>query len=215
MILLLVNAGRRDPTTNARPWSAVRGEIPWDGPGCARSRLMPLQRPRRCRSRLGELDTEVQRLDARIERHQIAQRATVAGGENVNASDDAALIALGAERVALRDQQLLLGERLGRPPAAAGPHDHLRHRRVPLPTETTGQRRVLAIRSAVSTSVVLVVPDGHRARAGVERRRHRHRNRDRALRPRGVGAQATVASSPSSSPRSSSSAGSCSHSAAR
>ena len=109
------------------------------------------------RTRLGELDTEVEQLNARIEQHQTAQRATVAGGENVNPPDEAELVALGAERVALRDQQLLLAERLDRPPAAVGPHDHLRHRRVPLPTETTSRRRVLAIWSAVSTSVVLVV----------------------------------------------------------
>jgi hypothetical protein len=107
-------------------------------------------------ARLGELDTEVEQLDARIERQQTAQRAAVSGGENINALDEAALVALAAERVALRDEQLLLGERQGRPPAAAGPHDHLRHRRVPLPTETTSRRRVLAIWSAVSTSVVLV-----------------------------------------------------------
>jgi len=56
-------------------------------------------------ARLGELDAE--RLDARIEQHQTALRATVAGGEIVRAPDD-------AERVALRDQQLPLGERLGR-----------------------------------------------------------------------------------------------------
>jgi hypothetical protein len=108
-------------------------------------------------ARLGELDTEVEQLDTRIEQQQTAQRAVVSGGENINALDEAALVALAAERVALRDQQLLLGERQGRPVAAAGPHDHLRHRRVPLPTETTSRRRVLAIWSAVSTSVVLVL----------------------------------------------------------
>ncbi len=108
------------------------------------------------RARLAELDTDAERLDACIEQHQTAQRAAVAGGENVSGSEEAKLVALGTERVALRDQQLLLRERLGRPPAAVGPHDHLRHRRVPLPTETTGRRRVLAIWSAISTSVVLV-----------------------------------------------------------
>jgi hypothetical protein len=108
-------------------------------------------------ARLGELDTEVEQLDARIEQQQTAQRAVVSGGENIDALDEAALVALAAERVALRDEQLLLGERQGRPPAAAGPHDHLRHRRVPLPTEATSRRRVLAIWSAVSTSVVLVL----------------------------------------------------------
>jgi multisubunit Na+/H+ antiporter MnhB subunit len=108
-------------------------------------------------ARLAELDSAVEQLDARIEHHQTAQRATVAGGENVPPRDEAELSALATERVALHDQQLLLADRLGRPPAALGPHDHLRHRRVPLPNETPGRRRVLAIWSAISTSVVLVV----------------------------------------------------------
>jgi len=107
------------------------------------------------RAHLDELDTDVERLDTRIEQLQIAQRAVVASGERVSDPDDAELVALAADRVALRDQQLLLRDRQGRSPTAVGPHDHLRHRRVPLPTETTGRRRVLAIWSAISTSVVM------------------------------------------------------------
>jgi hypothetical protein len=109
------------------------------------------------RARLDELDTDVERLDTRIEQLQIAQRAVVASGERVSDPDDAELVALAADRVALRDQQLLLRERQGRSPTVVGPHDHLRHRRVPLPTETTSRRRVLAIWSAVSTSVVMAM----------------------------------------------------------
>jgi hypothetical protein len=108
------------------------------------------------RTRLDELDDEIEQLDARIEHHQMVQRAMVAGGETVNQLDEAELVEMAADRVALRDQQLLLRERQSRPPTAAGPHDHLRHRRVPLPPQTTGRRRMLAIWSAVSTSVVLV-----------------------------------------------------------
>jgi hypothetical protein len=107
------------------------------------------------RAHLDELDTDVERLDTRIEQLQIAQRAVVASGERVSDPDDAELVALAADRVALRDQQLLLRDRQGRSPTAVGPHDHLRHRRVPLPTETTSRRRVLAIWSAISTSVVM------------------------------------------------------------
>jgi hypothetical protein len=107
------------------------------------------------RAHLDELDTDVERLDNRIEQLQIAQRAVVASGERVSDPDDAELVALAADRVALRDQQLLLRERQGRSPTVVGPHDHLRHRRVPLPTETTSRRRVLAIWSAISTSVVM------------------------------------------------------------
>jgi hypothetical protein len=127
------------------------------------------------RIRLDELDTEIEQLDARIEERQIAQRAMIAGGETVDGPDEAELVELATRRVALRDQQLLLGERQGRPPTAEGPHDHLRHRRVPLPTETKSRRRLLAIWSAVSTSVVLVVlmillvaPDVNARGLGVE-----------------------------------------------
>jgi hypothetical protein len=126
-------------------------------------------------SRLEELDTDVERLDQRIEQLQIAQRAAVAGGEAVSDRDDAELVALAADRVALRDQQLLLRDRQGRSPTAGGPHDHLHHRRVPLPAETTSRRRVLAIWSAVSTPVVmamlvfvLVAPDWNARSIAVE-----------------------------------------------
>jgi hypothetical protein len=105
--------------------------------------------------RLAQLADDVDRLDEQIEQHQTAQRATVAGGEVVGSTDQAELAALAAERVAVRDQRSLLAERLARPPAVEGPHDHLRHRRLPLPAEATGRRRVLAIWSAISTSVVL------------------------------------------------------------
>jgi hypothetical protein len=107
------------------------------------------------RVRLGELATEVEQLDARIEQRQTALRAVVAGGERVSDPDEAELVALAAHRVALRDEQLLLGERQGRPPTDVGPHDHLRHRRVTLPSETKSRRRVLAIWSAISTSIVM------------------------------------------------------------
>jgi hypothetical protein len=106
-------------------------------------------------ARLAGLTTDVERVEAEIAQHQGAQRATVAGGEEPSTDEQVALAALVAERVALLDQQMLLAERLARPPAPADPHDHLRHRRVPLPAETTSRRRVLAIWSAFSTSVAL------------------------------------------------------------
>jgi hypothetical protein len=107
------------------------------------------------RSRLDALDADVEQLDIRIEQLQTRQRAVVAGGERVSDADDAELVALAAHHVALRDEQLLLRERQGRAPVVAGPHDHLRHRRVPLPAETRSRRRMLAIWSALSTSVAL------------------------------------------------------------
>jgi hypothetical protein len=64
---------------------------------------------------------------------------------------------LVTERVALRDERLLTERRIAHPAAAPAVHDHLRHRRLPLPTENTGRRRLLAIWSAISTSAILVV----------------------------------------------------------
>jgi hypothetical protein len=78
-------------------------------------------------------------------------------GERVVASDESALNTLVADRVALRDERLLVARRIEEPPAAGGVHDHLRHRRVPLPVENPGRRRLLAIWSAVSTSAILAV----------------------------------------------------------
>jgi hypothetical protein len=48
-----------------------------------------------------------------------------------------------------------VARRIVEPPAASGVHDHLRHRRVPLPDEAPGRRRLLAIWSAVSTSAII------------------------------------------------------------
>jgi hypothetical protein len=108
-------------------------------------------------ARLAELDTEIERLGEQIVPRQMRLRAAASSGESVSAADETDLVTLAAQRVALRDEQLLLTRRLRRPPPSAGSHDHLRHRRLPLPTETTTRRRVLAIWSAVSTSVVLAV----------------------------------------------------------
>jgi hypothetical protein len=108
-------------------------------------------------ARLAELDIEIERLGEQIVPRQMRQRAAASSGESVSAADETELVTLAAQRVALRDEQLLLTRRLRRPPPSAGSHDHLRHRRLPLPTETTARRRVLAIWSAVSTSVVLAV----------------------------------------------------------
>ena len=108
-------------------------------------------------ARLAELDDEVHELGERIESLQTRSRAAVSSSELVGAGAEVELVTLAAARVALRDEQLLLTRRLGQPAPLTGPHDHLRHRRLPLPAERKGRRRVLAVWSAVSTSVVLAV----------------------------------------------------------
>ena len=108
-------------------------------------------------ARLADLDDEVHELGERIESLQTRSRAAVSSGELVGAGAEVELVTLAVARVALRDEQLLLTRRLGQPAPLTGPHDHLRHRRLPLPAERKGRRRVLAVWSAVSTSVVLAV----------------------------------------------------------
>jgi hypothetical protein len=109
------------------------------------------------RTRLDEIGRELDELDERIEVRQIRQRAAVSSGEIVSPLAEAEVVTLAAERVALRDEQFVLRRRLEVPLPITGVHEHLRHRRSPLPTEATGRRRLLAIWSAISTSVVLVV----------------------------------------------------------
>lgn len=108
-------------------------------------------------ARLGELDEEIAGLDREIERIQRRQRSAVSSGEAVAMAEQSELNALVTERVALRDERLLTERRIAHPAATPAVHDHLRHRRLPLPTENTGRRRLLAIWSAISTSAILVV----------------------------------------------------------
>lgn len=106
---------------------------------------------------LTALDVEMETLSSQIDASQNRMRAAVASGESVPVADEVALTALTARRVALDDERRLLARRIERPMPEAGPHDHLRHRRTPLPAETKSRRRVLAVWSAVSTSFVLGV----------------------------------------------------------
>lgn len=112
------------------------------------------------RRRLDELDAEIDALAVQIDGAATRQRALLATGESVPPGAELELAVLSAERVARRDERLLLARGLDHPPPATGPHDHLRHRRTPLPAETQGRRRFLAIWSAISTSVALAIVVG-------------------------------------------------------
>ncbi len=107
--------------------------------------------------RLAELDEEIVTLSEQIGQRETRLRAIVASGERVAARDEAELSALSVERVTRRDERLVLAGALDRAAVAAAPHDHLRHRRLPLPAESKARRRVLAIWSALSTPFVLAV----------------------------------------------------------
>lgn len=150
--------GERGPA-GPRYERSARVRASWGDPiGWAGLRKIPPDAEARAvalTARLDELDAEIDRLDERIGLLQRGLRATVASGERVSAVDETELATLTADRVARRDERVLLGRRLEHPTPLGGPHDHLRHRRVPLPAETPGRRRVLAVWSAVSTSFVL------------------------------------------------------------
>jgi hypothetical protein len=82
-------------------------------------------------------------------------RADVASGVVVSATDERALDDLATRRVHLGDEARRLDARLVTPAPPPGPHDHLRHRRLPVPTATTTRRRLLAVWAAVSTPLIL------------------------------------------------------------
>jgi hypothetical protein len=107
-------------------------------------------------ARLEELQREMAELDGEVDRVQTALRADVAAGESVAIVREGELLALSSQRVKARDEQLVLERSLATPPPQAGPHDHLDHRRLPLPVEEKVRRRFLAIWSSISTSLLLV-----------------------------------------------------------
>jgi hypothetical protein len=90
----------------------------------------------------------------------------VSTGDAAPAIAEAELVALSAERVARRDERMLLARGLDRPPPSSSPHDHLRHRRMPLPPEARARRRLLAIWSAVTVPCLLGVVIGILLRPG-------------------------------------------------
>lgn len=65
-------------------------------------------------------------------------------------ADEEELARRVAHRIALRDERRRLDARRSEPATAAGPHDHLRHRRLPSTQAPRGRRRLLAVWAAVS-----------------------------------------------------------------
>lgn len=108
------------------------------------------------RAHLAELDDEISALESQITARQTAIRAEAASGETVSAVAEGELLGLTTAQVRLRDEHITLEHRLGQPPPDTGPHDHLRHRRLPIPDEERARRRVLSIWAAISTPLVLL-----------------------------------------------------------
>jgi hypothetical protein len=108
------------------------------------------------RAHLAELDDEIAALQSQITARQTGIRAEAASGETVSAVAEGELLGLTTARVQLRDEHITLQHRLGEPLPVTGPHDHLRHRRMPIPDEERSRRRVLSIWAAISTPLVLL-----------------------------------------------------------
>ncbi len=109
------------------------------------------------RRRLDDLRVDEEELGAAIDDLQARLRADVSSGVPVADQDEAQLADLVAQRTRLHDERRRLDARLSEPLEVGDPHDHLRHRRLPSPPEPVGRRRILAVWSALSTPLILVL----------------------------------------------------------
>jgi hypothetical protein len=117
-------------------------------------------------ARIAVLEGEIEEIERRISGVQSTIRADAASGEAIAMATEAELLTMTTSQVALRDERLVLEHRLDHTAPPAAPHDHLRHRRLPIPGEERARRRVLAVWAALSTPLVfgwlilLVLPLG-------------------------------------------------------
>lgn len=107
------------------------------------------------RRRLDDIDDETQRLATDLDTGRTRLRADTASGVAATRVAEAELDRLAAHGVELFDERRRLGRRLEHPPPDPGPHDHLSHRGLPMPTESRARRRILSIWSAVSTPLII------------------------------------------------------------
>jgi hypothetical protein len=100
------------------------------------------------------LDAEIEQLTSTRHEQLDALRSAHVLGEPT-AELEAALAATTAALDLRTDEHFLIDH----PPvlAVAGPHDHLRHRRVPMQADDRNRRRLLMIWAAISTPLVLIV----------------------------------------------------------
>ena len=109
------------------------------------------------RRRLDEMDEEVEAASTELAAGRVKLRADAASGIAVTREHEMALDSLATRRVVLEDERRRLEARLENPPPQPGPHDHLNHRHVPGSSQPTARRRLLAIWSALSTPLILIV----------------------------------------------------------
>jgi hypothetical protein len=109
------------------------------------------------RSRLDELDHEITATVDELASKRMKMRADAASGVVVQHAQEQAVDELAARRVSLEDERRRLDARLGSPPTTVGPHDHLNRRHLPMPEGSPSRRKMLAIWSALSTPLILLV----------------------------------------------------------
>jgi len=107
--------------------------------------------------RLDELDTEMDRVATELDAGRTRLRADTSSGVPVGGGEEADLDRLAAYRVELVDEGRRLRRRSNHPPPDPGPHEHLSHRNLPIPTESRARRRILSVWSAVSTPLIIGV----------------------------------------------------------
>jgi hypothetical protein len=107
--------------------------------------------------RLDEMGDELDQLMRDIEHRRATLRADVVSGVAITDTDERELAERVAQRVALSDERHQLELRRSRTQPIGGPHDHLHHRRLPVPAQPAGRQRLLAIWSAVSTPLILAL----------------------------------------------------------
>ncbi len=106
--------------------------------------------------RIEQLDAELVEIAARRDERTLRLRAATIAA-TVDADDAAELAALAARATARRDELDWLTEALEHGEVEADPHDHLRHRVVPLPAESRERRRLLRVWATLSTPLVFVL----------------------------------------------------------
>jgi hypothetical protein len=107
-------------------------------------------------SRLADIDDELVRIES--ERSDMRRRLRADSiADGATTSDlQRELIGLSARLTAVGDERRRLQMAVDTPPVTAHPHAHLRHRAVPLPTESRDRRRLLRIWATLSTPLLFI-----------------------------------------------------------
>ncbi len=109
------------------------------------------------RMRLADIDTELIQFEAERDQKRSRLRADSVADGSSTTSLQQELVGLGARATAAGDERRRLEAALETPPGAAHPHAHLRHRALPVPSESRDRRRLLRIWATISTPLLFVI----------------------------------------------------------